>query len=182
MTPGRLGSRMLRLLYRVARGFAVLGGLVAIAIALVVVASIAGRALAASPVPGDVELTQFGIALAISLGLPWCQLHGSNIAVDFFTERWPAPRQRLFDAIGAGLLAAMTALLAWRTAVGALGAADSFEATMILDLPMWWVYASLAPGLALTALVALVQAALRLAGRDPLAELRTLHDDRAPAR
>ena len=29
---------------------------------------------------------------------------------------------------------------------------------MILDLPMWWVYASLSPGLALTAVVALWQA------------------------
>jgi TRAP-type C4-dicarboxylate transport system permease small subunit len=35
---------------------------------------------------------------------------------------------------------------------------EAGETSMILDLPMWWTYASLAPGLALSALVALVQA------------------------
>jgi TRAP-type C4-dicarboxylate transport system permease small subunit len=37
---------------------------------------------------------------------------------------------------------------------------------MILALPMWWAYASLAPGLALTAAIALVQA-LRGRAADP---------------
>ena len=35
---------------------------------------------------------------------------------------------------------------------------------MIRGLPMWWVYASLAPGLALAALIALLQAWLHLRG------------------
>jgi TRAP-type C4-dicarboxylate transport system permease small subunit len=43
---------------------------------------------------------------------------------------------------------------------------DAFETTMILGLPMWITYAVLAPGLALTALIALVQVGLRLAGRE----------------
>ena len=157
---------MLRLLNRVAWLFAVLGGLVACAVALMIVSSIGGRATVAAPIPGDVELTQFGISASISLCLPWCQLHGSNIVVDFFTERLPARRIQLLDAFGAVLLAIMAGLLSWRTAVGALGVREAFEATMILDLPMWWVYASLAPGLALAALIALVQAGLHLAGRD----------------
>ncbi|MFP5397104.1 MAG: TRAP transporter small permease [Gammaproteobacteria bacterium] len=157
---------MLRLLNRIAWGFALAGGVVALAIAVAVVASIAGRATVSAPIPGDVELTQFGIALAISLSLPWCQLHGSNIMVDFFTQRLRARHVAWLDALGALLLAAMAALLSWRAAVGAIDSRQTFEATMILDLPMWWVYASLAPGLALTALIALVQAALLAAGRD----------------
>jgi TRAP-type C4-dicarboxylate transport system permease small subunit len=44
------------------------------------------------------------------------------------------------------------------------------ETSMILGLPMWWVYASLAPGLALAALVALVQAVMHLRGQ-PLQDL-----------
>ena len=156
---------MLRLLNRIAWSFAILGGLCATAVALMVVASIAGRATVNAPIPGDVELTQFGIALTISLCLPWCQVQGSNIMVDFFTQRLPARQIRGLDAVGAILLAVMAMLLSWRTAVGAVGAREVFEATMILDLPMWWVYALLAPGLALTALVALVQAGLLMTGR-----------------
>lgn len=145
-------------LSRLAGWFAVLGGLCAAAVALMAVASIGGRALWSKPIPGDVELTQFGIALCISLCLPWAQVHRANIIVDFFTQKAGPATLRGLDSAGALLLAAMTGLLAWRTAVGAQAMLEAHEATMILDLPMWWVYALLAPGLALTALVALVQA------------------------
>ncbi|MEY2873645.1 MAG: hypothetical protein RLZZ373_1016 [Pseudomonadota bacterium] len=157
-------------LSRLAGWFAVLGGLCAGAVALMVVVSIAGRALWAKPIPGDIELTQFGIALCISLCLPWAQVQRANIIVDFFTQKAGPVLLRGLDSLGAVLLALMVALLAWRSAVGALAVREAHEATMILDLPMWWAYALLAPGLALTALVALVQA---FAGTDGGAEERT---------
>jgi TRAP-type C4-dicarboxylate transport system permease small subunit len=134
-------------------------------VALMVVASVSARALLDRPIPGDVELTQFGIALCISLCLPWCQLRGANITVDFFTQRLPVARIRLLDGLGALLVALMCALLAWRTGVGALAVREAQETSMILELPMWWAYASLAPGLALAALIALLQAVLLLSGR-----------------
>jgi hypothetical protein len=37
---------------------------------------------------------------------------------------------------------------------------------VILGLPTWWTYAMLAPGLALTCLVALIQSGLLFSGRD----------------
>jgi TRAP-type C4-dicarboxylate transport system permease small subunit len=61
------------------------------------------------------------------------------------------------DAIGALLVALMGALLAWRSAAGALAVGEAQETTMILGLPMWWSYAALAPGLALAAVIALWQ-------------------------
>jgi TRAP-type C4-dicarboxylate transport system permease small subunit len=123
------------LLRRLAALFAIVGCLAACAVALLTVSSVSGRALVARPVPGDVELTQFGIALCIALCLPWAQLHGSNIIVDFFTQK--------------------------------AAVRDAFETTMILGLPMWITYAVLAPGLALTAVIALVQVKLHLQGRGP---------------
>lgn len=157
---------MLRWLNRVAWLFAMLGGLVASLVAAMTVVSITGRALFVKPVQGDVELTSLGVAVCISLCLPWCQLHGANIIVDFFTQRMPVRRQRWLDGIGALLLAVMVSLLAWRTAAGAFAVSEAGETTMILGLPQWWVYAFLAPGLALTAVVAVVQAALHFSGRD----------------
>ena len=146
------------LLRRLALGFALIGVLAALLVALMVVASIAGRSLARAPIQGDVEITQLGIALCISLCLPWCQLHRANIIVDFFTQNLRERRIRQLDGIGALLLALMCALLAWRTGVGALAVQQANETSMILALPMWWAYASLAPGLALAALIAVVQA------------------------
>lgn len=156
---------MHRLLERLAWAFAVLAGVCGCAVALTTVTSIIGRAVLARPIPGDVELTQLGIALAISLCLPWCQLKRSHIIVDFFTQRAAEPTLRRLDAMGALLMAVMVLLLAWRTGAGASAVFGAGETSMILALPMWWIYAALAPGLALAGLIAVLQVALRLAGR-----------------
>jgi TRAP-type C4-dicarboxylate transport system permease small subunit len=153
------------LLRRVAHAFALAGAAVAMAVALTTVASVALRALTSRPIQGDVEITQFGIALAISLMLPWCQWRGANIIVDFFTQNLGAQRLRLLDGIGCLLIALMYVLLAWRTGVGAQAVSAAGETSMIRSLPMWWVYASLAPGLALAAMIALAQAAMHFTGR-----------------
>lgn len=147
-----------RSLTRLSRAFALIGVAVATLVGALTVVSIAGRAALSKPIQGDVELTQFGIALCISLALPWCQWQRANIIVDFFTQHLGERRNAVLDGIGALLMAAMYLLLAWRSGAGAVSVREAFEATMILDLPMWWVYASLAPGLALAGLIALRQA------------------------
>lgn len=157
---------MLRVINRMAWLFAMLGGLCVSLVALMTVVSVTGRAAMSLPVPGDVELTQLGVALCISLCLPWCQVHGANIIVDFFTQKVGPRGQARLDGIGALALAAMTALLAWRTAVGAVSIHEAGETSVILGLPTWWTYAMLAPGLALTCLVALIQAGLLFSGRN----------------
>ena len=157
---------MLVLLRRLAATFAIAGSAVAFAAALLVVVSISLRALTTRPIQGDVELTQFAVALAISLALPWCQLRGANIIVDFFTQKVGRRKLAVLDGVGALALAVMTALLSWRTAVGAVSIHEAGETSVILGLPMWWTYAMLAPGLALTSVVALVQAGLLFGGRD----------------
>jgi TRAP-type C4-dicarboxylate transport system permease small subunit len=77
--------------------------------------------------------------------------------VDFFTQKSSAQSLRLMDSVGSLALAVMYGFLAWRTSVGAVSVREAGETTMIISLPMWWAYASLAPGLALSALIALAQ-------------------------
>ena len=162
--PGAHGV-IARFLRRLAQAFALLGSATALGVAALTVTSVALRALTTQPIQGDVELAQFGIALAISLSVPWCQLRGANIIVDFFTQGLRAASIRRLDGIGALLIAAMFALLAWRTGVGAFAVHAAGETSMIRGLPMWWVYASLAPGLALAAWIAALQGLLQLRGR-----------------
>lgn len=145
-------------LYGVSLGSAVLGALVALATAVMTTVSVITRNLWQQPIAGDVEMTQMAIALAISLCLPWCQWHRANIFVDFFTQRMGPRHQGRLDGLGNLALALVYGLLAWRTAVGAWSVREAGETTMIISLPMWWAYASLAPGLALSALIAVWQA------------------------
>ena len=151
---------------RIALWFALAGGAAACGLALLTVVSIAMRAAVSKPIPGDVELVQMGIALCISLYLPWCQLVRANIIVDFFTTKLPQRPQRALDGIGSVLLAVMCVLLSLRTAAGALAVQGAGETTMIIGLPMWWAYVMLAPGLALTAAIALWQGLRQLRGLD----------------
>jgi TRAP-type C4-dicarboxylate transport system permease small subunit len=153
---------MLKVLRPLTWWFAAAGSAIALAVGVMTAVSVVGRAFFKSPIQGDIELTQLGIALSISLCIPWCQLRGANIIVDFFTQKLSTKKQGLLDAVGAVLVALMCLLLAWRTGVGAIAVREAQESSMIIGLPMWWAYASLAPGLALGGLVALVQAWMRL--------------------
>lgn len=149
---------LLRWLARLSKVSAALGALVALATGLLTTVSVVSRAIWSQPIPGDVEITQMAIALAISLCIPYCQVQRANIVVDFFTQSLRASRVRALDVFGQLTLALIYALLAWRTLVGAVSVGQAGETTMIIALPMWWAYACLAPGLALASLIALTQA------------------------
>jgi TRAP-type C4-dicarboxylate transport system permease small subunit len=145
------------LLAPLCRAFAVVGASVALITGLLTTLSVVMRAGWSQPIPGDVEMTQMGIAFAISMCVPYCQLQRANIIVDFFTQATTERRRQVLDALGNLSLVVLYGLLAWRTSVGALSVREAGETTMIISLPMWWAYACLAPGLALAGWVALVQ-------------------------
>jgi TRAP-type C4-dicarboxylate transport system permease small subunit len=134
---------------------ALAGGAILTGITLMSVASITMRSLNFQPIQGDFELVQVVLAGCIALMLPWCQLRGGNLTVDFFTVHLHRKKQRRLDAIGSLLFAVVMALLTWRTWIGALDAFASHESTMILGFPLWIGYAATVPGLFLTALTAL---------------------------
>lgn len=146
-------------LVRLSHWFAAAGALVALSAGLLTTASVVARAIWSQPIPGDVEITQMVIALAISLCIPFCQVRKANILVDFFTQSLAKSRLRRLDALGSLALAIIYGLLAWRTSAGAISVREAGETTMIISLPMWWAYAALAPGLALASLIALLQCA-----------------------
>ncbi len=133
---------------------ALAGGAVLTSLALMSVASIAGRALFSRPLQGDYELVQTGCAIFVALCLPYCQLKGANIIVDFFTANASPRTQIRLDAFGALLLALVMLLIAWRTGAGLITMRSSGETTTILQMPTWWTYAGMLPGIVLTALVA----------------------------
>jgi TRAP-type C4-dicarboxylate transport system permease small subunit len=143
---------------RICRWLAVLGGVVLVAMTLMSVGSILGRSLFGKPIPGDFELIQIGCAICVAAFLPWCQMHGGNIIVDFFTVRASNRTQAWLDVFGALLLAAVMLLVAWRTGAGALSVMAAGETSMIMGFPSWIGYAFMVPGFALTALAGLYTA------------------------
>jgi len=137
------------LLFRLCRGVALAGGLVLVAMMLMSLVSIIGRAVFGRPLPGDYELVQLGCAISVSAFLPFCQMRGGHVLVDFLTANSrPAVRATL-DTLGALLLAAAAAVLTWRLTAGALSMKGANDQTTILELPTWWVIALMVPSFAL---------------------------------
>lgn len=149
--PGVAG----RVLGALCRLCAVVGGTLLIAIALITLASVAGRVFWSTPILGDVELVQLACAVALACFLPYTQWQGRNIMVDFFTVRASAATRRRLDALGALLLALVMALVGWRTGAGSLAAYENRETSMLMAVPIWIAYAAMVPGLLLTAVVSL---------------------------
>ncbi|PWW44610.1 TRAP transporter small permease [Melaminivora alkalimesophila] len=140
-----------------------LGG-VALLLAVCVLStwSVLGRALFDSPVLGDVEMVQVACSLAIAAFLPYAQMKGAHVIVDFFTLR-AGPRLRAWlDTAAALLLALAAAWLAWRSAMGAWDTYATGETSMILGWPLWWAHLTIAPGFGLLALTALYTAWVQL--------------------
>jgi|SRR5579859_1930465 len=146
------------LIEKLAAFSALAGGAILTGITVMAVASIVMRSLGFQPIQGDFELVQVVLAGCIAMMLPWCQLRGGNLTVDFFTVRLQRKKQRLLDAAGAFLFAAVMAVIAWRTCAGAIAANASHESTMILGFPLWIGYAAMVPGLGLTVIAALQSA------------------------
>jgi TRAP-type C4-dicarboxylate transport system permease small subunit len=146
---------------------AVLGGVLLTVITLVTCVSLIGRNTVGWTIVGDFELSASAVGASMALFVPWCQVTRGNIIVDFFTAKAGPATVAALDRFGALLLAASMALIAWRTTLGGLNAWKTGAGSMMLGFPEWIVYACMVPPLALTAVIALMQA---VRGFDAVAE------------
>jgi len=136
---------------------AILAGLLMTGITLLTCVSLVGRNTTGWTIAGDFELTGVATGAAIALFMPLCQFQRGHIIVDFFTAKASDATNALLERLGALLVAAVFALLAWRTVLGGLNAYNNFSGTMMLGFPEWIVYAAMVPPFVLCALIALAQ-------------------------
>jgi TRAP-type C4-dicarboxylate transport system permease small subunit len=143
---------MSKLIYRMSQWLAWLGVLVLVALALMTVVSIAGRALVFAgfgPVPGDFELVEAGTALAVFCFLPWCHLKSGHALVDMFWKSYPPALQRALEVLSDGLMLLVWLLLVWRMSIALQDYYGNGEVSFILQMPVWWGYAtSMVPAVA----------------------------------
>ncbi len=119
---------------------AVAGGAALLAAMGVLVATVASGAFG-RPVLGDSELVEFFCSVAVFAFLPYCQLRGANVIVDFFSRPLPARARDWLDTVMGIAFTGVAAVLAWRLAEGGLTAYERAKRSMFLQLPEWWGYA-----------------------------------------
>jgi len=150
------------MLRRLSVGFAVFGGLLLTAGAVMTVVSVTGRYLFTAPIAGDIELVELGAGAAVAAFLPYCQLRGGHVIVDFFTGGLSPRRRARLDGLNALVFAFCAGLVAWRMALGGVDTFLTNDETMVLGVPTWISYAVMVPAFALLCLVCLHGAALGL--------------------
>ncbi len=166
----RLGRR----LEAACKWLAYVGGAVLVALAVMTVISIIGRALVGfglRPIKGDFEMVEAGCAIAIFSFLPWCQMRRGHVTVDIFISRLSDRAKAVLGLIGDALLAVAAYIILWRLWLGfgekfpyggdgmrsALGMGSKpffVETTYELELPIWIPYAAAIIGAGMFFLVA----------------------------
>lgn len=150
---------------RLARGFALLGGLVLSGLIVMTCLSVTGRTLnflGLGPINGDFELVEAGMAFVIFAFLPLCQLRNAHASVDIFSARLPARVQLLLRGIIEVVFAAVLVMIAWQLADGMFSKLRSGQTTFLLQFPVWWAYAFSLSGAVVAAMIGVYVAALRL--------------------
>lgn len=135
--------------------WALAGGLLLLAVVAVNCLAVLGMAVGQT-LPGDFEVTEMGVAVAVFAFLPWCQLTGANVTADIFTAR-AGPRVLAgLSALASAVACAFALLLLWRMTLGLLDQRTYGNTTTILQIPVWWGFVPALASLALLALAALV--------------------------
>lgn len=141
---------------RVIEYWALAGGIVLLGVALMTTWSAATGWVVGKPLPGDFELTQLLVSIAVFAFLPYCQLTDSNVTADLFTSK-AGPRAlagfRLFATV---IALTVAVVLLWRTTAGLLDYRKYVETTAILKVPIWWAYVPAVAALILLVLACLI--------------------------
>jgi TRAP-type C4-dicarboxylate transport system permease small subunit len=139
------------LLLKLSRVFALGGGLIFVGLVAMSLVSVVGRKLFSFAVPGDVEVLQMCSAFALSSFFAYCHLIHGDIKVDFFTHKMAPNKVAFLDGLGSLMVGLFGALIAWRTAAGALALKEAGETSAILSWPVWIPQMLMVPGFALMA-------------------------------
>ena len=140
-------------LERLTRVFALAGGLLLVGVMGMTVVSVVGRYLFNAPVPGDYEITELAIGIAVFAFFPYCHITNANIVVELFTGRMPERFRAALDAAHNLTFAVVAGLITWRLFIGAMHKFDDGETTVFLGIPVHWAYFSALLGAGLLTMV-----------------------------
>jgi TRAP-type C4-dicarboxylate transport system permease small subunit len=136
--------------------WALAGGLLLLGVVMVNAVSLAGNILMHQPVPGDFEIVEVGVAVAVFAFLPYCQITDANVTADIFTA-WAGPRTRGVLGLLAALIAlGFALLLLWRMWYGLLDYREYREVTTIYQFPIWIAFVPILFSLVLLTLACLI--------------------------
>ena len=141
-----------RFVFALAKYTALAGGAVLMGFMLVTVINIVGRALLPlnqlfgarifSPIPGDYEIAEAGLAFSAFAFLGWCSLTRGHAIVSLVTDKFPVRANAVIELVMESLTLIAAIFIAWRHWAGMLDKFGYGETSFILRFPLWWSYAA----------------------------------------
>jgi TRAP-type C4-dicarboxylate transport system permease small subunit len=153
-------TRIGRFVHALARYTAIAGGVVLLVVMATTVISVIGRSLIWTrmgfrPIPGDYELVEAGVFFAVFAFLPWAHLTRANAIVAVVTDHLPVRFNVILEAIMDLLMLLVAVFLATRHFYGLMDKVAFKETTLLLRMPLWWIYAGGMVGAVVLVIVAL---------------------------
>lgn len=148
--------RLAGLLRSLIRTWALLGGLVLIAIVVMTGASAIQHLILGHPFSGDYEVTRHFVAIAAFAFLPLCQLENANVTVDIFTEGMSARAKAAMHLLASVIAAILAVILLWRMWIGMWDYIKYPEYTQVLAIPIWTAYPAILASLVLLLVAAII--------------------------
>ena len=142
------------LLERIATGWALLGGVILLAIVLVTATNAGAFALdrvarlfggTVTALPGYEDFVRLAISAAALMLMPYCQLRRGHLAVDLFFRTTLKRTKRLLDVVSLLGMALLTLFLAYWLLLGMMETRADGALSRVLGWPEWPFYL---PGLA----------------------------------
>lgn len=149
---------------RLAGLLAVIGGLLISFAAVLVTVSVVGRRLFNKPIPGDYEMVEISVGVAVFAFLAYTAAKSGHIAVDTFTLKLRPRVNAAIDGLWDLVLAGFLGFFSWGLLTGGLNARAYGETLIQLAWPIWPVYFACSLLAALACLVTLAVAFLKLGG------------------
>ena len=139
--------------------WALMGGVLLLAVVVMNTLSVAGSVAIAKPFPGDFEMTEIGVCVAAFSFLPYCQMTRSDVSADIFTSRASDLWIGIFSLAASVVALGFGLLLMWRMYAGMLDQKTYNYTTAILQFPHWVAFVPILISLALLALAAVMRIA-----------------------
>jgi TRAP-type C4-dicarboxylate transport system permease small subunit len=146
------------MLDRILRALALGGGAVLLGLLGLVLFDVLMRYALRLPFLGADEMSELAMVLIVFLALPSCGATGGHVAVDVLAPVLDRPQHRWIAVVTHLASAALMAVIAWQTALYAIGSAQRGEATNMLRIANYPFQLVAAAGAAVFAIVLLAQA------------------------
>ncbi|MGJ8528532.1 TRAP transporter small permease [Maritalea sp.] len=158
MNISTYGTSVTQFSEKLIQWWAMLGGIALFGVVAVNGVSVVGG-MFGTPFPGDFELTEIGVAIAVFAFLPYCQLQGANVSADIFTSKAKPRTILIFKLLGSIVALIFACILLWRMSYGLMDQLNYGYTTSILRVPHWMAFVPILVSLLLLAIASLITSA-----------------------